>query len=404
MLPIQISKRARLTPASPIRRLAGLARQAKQNGKKVYHLNIGQPDVHTPVEFFAGIKEYDSQVVEYETSEGNHLLREAWSNYMERSLGIAVPPQSFLITTGASEALIFTFMITCDPGDEILIFDPTYANYIGFAAISGVDLIPVMTTIENGFGLPPLEQIQSQLTSRTRAILACNPNNPTGTVYSKEEIAGLLDLCNRNNIFLVVDEAYREFVYDGLTPYSVLELDPSNERIIVVDSLSKRFSLCGARIGALITPNQRVLSTGLSIAQARLAAPTIDQWAAAYMLNHISDEYSKVTTKEYEERRDRLFSRLSKIPGVEAFKPRGAFYTVARLPVAHAEDFAKFLLNDFDDNGETVFVAPASGFYQTKERGNDEIRLASVLSSQHLERAMEILEGALWEYKEIVGQ
>ena len=248
---IKLSNRARQTPPSPIRRLAHLAEKAKKSGNKVFHLNIGQPDIPSPQEFFDGVRLFKDEVLAYEKSQGNDALCRAWSASMNRALGLQTTPQQFLITTGASEALVFLFMTCCDPGDEVIIFDPTYANYIGFAALAGVNLVPILSKLKDNFALPSLEMIEEQITNRTRAILLCSPNNPTGTVYTREELQFLLNLCEDHNIFFVVDETYREFVYDGLKPFSILELAPNSERVIVVDSLSKRYSLCGARIGLL---------------------------------------------------------------------------------------------------------------------------------------------------------
>jgi aspartate aminotransferase len=398
---IPLSKRALQTPPSPIRKLAGHARNAKAKGTTVYHLNIGQPDIPTPKEYFDGLAKYNDKVVAYESSEGNLQLRTAWSKYMQKTIGVTKPAEEFLITTGASEALIFLFMICSDPGDEIIIFDPTYANYIGFAAISGVNLVSIETKLKDNFALPSKEIIQSRITPRTRAILLCSPNNPTGTVYTKNEIQMLINICNERNIFLIADETYREFVYDGLTPLSVLHLDNNNSNIIVVDSLSKRFSLCGARLGCIITNNQEVLRCGLNLAQARLASPSMEQIAAAYMLDNISEDYLKAILQEYEIRRNTLYNSLSKIKGVTANKPQGAFYSVVQLPVKDSSDFAEFLLTKFSHNNKTVFVAPANGFYMTYQGGLNEVRMAYVLESQHIEQAAEILEYGLNAYQKI---
>jgi aspartate aminotransferase len=398
MSPIQLSQRARQTPPSPIRRLAHLATAAKAQGTRVYHLNIGQPDIKSPAEFIEGVRLYRDEVVAYESSEGNKRLREEWAGYVDRTLGLNLAPENFLITTGASEALVFVFMTCCDPGDEILIFDPTYANYIGFAAISGVKLVSILTKLEDNFALPSCEEIVAKISPRTRGILLCSPNNPTGTVYSRAELELLLEICNERNIFLIVDETYREIVYDGLSPLSIFHLDPRSERVIVVDSLSKRFSLCGARIGCLITSNQDVLAKTLNQAQARLAVSSIDQFAAAHMLSTIGPDYVEGIRCEYEARRDVLFDALEKIPEVVAQKPKGAFYTVVRLPVDDTDAFAAFLLSDFCCDGETVFVAPASGFYMTNSLGRNKIRLASVLERDALVKAAGLLEKGLKAY------
>lgn len=395
----KVSKRATSTPPSPIRRLAPIAAKAKSEGKKVYHLNIGQPDIESPRSFFEGVALFHDRVLAYEASSGNDILRTAWCDYMDRTLGIKLAPKEMLITTGASEALIFGFMVCCDPGDEVIIFDPTYANYIGFAAIAGVKLIPVACTMDKNFAIPLREEIQKKITPRTRAILLCSPNNPTGTLYSKDELKMLLEICNDRGLFFLVDETYREFVYDDAKPCSVLHLEPDNKRIIVLDSLSKRFSLCGARIGCLITKNEDVMAMSSNIAQARLAAATIDQFAAAHMLSSMSVAFVQGVVKEYQERRNVLFSALKSIPGVEVHKPQGAFYMIARLPIDDAEKFAIFLLSEFSDKKETTFLAPAGGFYMENGRGLNKVRLAYVLKAQDLQRAVEIVAAGLKSFQ-----
>ncbi len=395
---LRLSNRGRNTPPSPIRKLAPLAAKAKKSGIHVYHLNIGQPDIESPREFFDGLAAYKEKVVAYEQSQGNEGLCAAWSNYINRTLKIRTRPEHFLITTGASEALVFIFMTCCDPGDEIIIFDPTYANYLGFAAIAGVHLVPVLSNPDDNFALPAHKEIEQRITNRTRAILLCSPNNPTGTVCTEQELRFLYELCEENNIFLIVDETYREFVYDDRKPLSILNLVPESDRVIVVDSLSKRFSLCGARIGCLLTSNEDVIATALKIAQARLAAPTIDQFAAAYMLNRIKDDYLENVRKEFLLRRDALYHSLKQIPGVEAHKPMGAFYTVVGLPVENAEDFATFLLSQFSHNGKTTFIAPAAGFYMQNEHGLKKARFAYVLNKSEIEGAIEVLAAGLESY------
>ena len=395
---LRLSNRGRNTPPSPIRKLAPLAAKAKKSGIHVYHLNIGQPDIESPREFFDGLAAYKDKVVAYEQSQGNEGLCAAWSSYINRTLKIRTRPEHFLITTGASEALVFIFMTCCDPGDEIIIFDPTYANYLGFAAIAGVHLVPVLSNLDDNFALPAHKEIEQKITNRTRAILLCSPNNPTGTVCTEQELRFLYELCEENNIFLIVDETYREFVYDDRKPLSILNLVPESDLVIVVDSLSKRFSLCGARIGCLLTSNEDVMATALKIAQARLAAPTIDQFAAAYMLNCIQDDYLENVRKEFRLRRDALYHSLKQIPGVEAHKPMGAFYTVVGLPVENAEDFATFLLSQFSLNGKTTFIAPAAGFYMQNEQGLKKARFAYVLNKSEIEGAIEVLAAGLERY------
>jgi aspartate aminotransferase len=398
MTPIQLSNRAHNTPASPIRKLAHLATKAKKAGIHVYHLNIGQPDLESPQEFFDGLRAFKQKVVAYEQSQGNEGLCIAWSKYINKTLQLNTLPEQFLITMGASEALVFLFMTCCDPGDEVITFDPTYANYLGFAAISGVHLVPVSSNMEDNFALPARDEIEKRITNRTRAILLCNPNNPTGTVYSRDELAFLLNLCEEHNIFLILDETYREFVYDELKPLSILHLAPNSQRVIVVDSLSKRFSLCGARIGCLLTSNEELLAKALNIAQARLAAPTIDQFAAAYMLERIKINYMENARAEFQSRRDALYLGLKKVPGVAVHKPRGAFYTVVQLPVANAEDFASFLLSQFSHKQATTFIAPAAGFYMQPHQGVQEARFAYVLKKSEIEEAIEAFAAGLKQY------
>lgn len=398
MRPISISNRARTTPPSPIRKLAHLANKAKNAGTHVYHLNIGQPDIESPKEFFDGLRLFNQKVVAYEQSQGNEALGIAWSKYTNRTLQLNTRPEQFLITVGASEALVFLFMTCSDPGDEIIIFDPTYANYLGFASIAGVNLVPVLSNMDNDFALPARDKIEQSITPRTRAILLCNPNNPTGTVYSKDDLQFLFELCEEHNLFFIVDETYREFVYDDLTPLSILHLVPNSDRVIVVDSLSKRFSLCGARVGCLLTCNEEILAAVLKIAQARLAAPTIEQFASAHMLEHIQDDFLEAVRREFLSRRNALYSALKQIPNVLIHKPKGAFYTVAQLPVDNAERFASFLLDKFSYNKTTTFIAPAAGFYMQNSQGIREARFAYVLKSSEIEKAIEALAAGLQKY------
>jgi aspartate aminotransferase len=289
-------------------------------------------------------------------------------------------------------------MICCDPGDEVITFDPTYANYLGFAATTGVELVPVLSKTEEGFSLPERTEIEKKITNRTRAILLCSPNNPTGTVCNRKQLLLLLELCEENNIFLIVDETYREFVYDDLKPLSILHLAPNNKRVIVVDSLSKRFSLCGARVGCLLTCNEEILTASLHIAQARLAAPTIEQFASAYMLDHINPGYVEGVIKEFQLRRDALYYSLKDIPGVTLHRPMGAFYTVVQLPVDNAEDFAAYMLSQFSLAKKTTFIAPAGGFYMQHSQGLQKARFAYVLKKSEIEEAIEALAAGLDQY------
>jgi aspartate aminotransferase len=398
MSKVRLSNRVQITPPSPIRKLAHLASKARNAVVHVYHLNIGQPDIESPREFFEGMNLFKQKVVAYEQSQGNEELCVAWSKYINRTLKINTSPEQFLITVGASEALVFLFMSCCDAGDEVIIFDPTYTNYLGFAAIAGVNLVPVLSNMENDFALPAQDAIERSITNRTRAVLLCNPNNPTGTVYTREELRFLFDLCEEHNLFLVVDETYREFVYDGIRPLSILHLVQDSERVVVVDSLSKRFSLCGARVGCLLTCNQELLANTLKIAQARLAAPTIEQFASAYMLEHIKDDFLEGMRIEFLSRRDALHDALKKVPGVSLRKPKGAFYTVVQLPVPDAEDFAAFLLDRFSYKKRTTFIAPAAGFYMQNSQGTQKARFAYVLKKSEIEEAIEVLAAGLEQY------
>ncbi|HSW39769.1 MAG TPA: pyridoxal phosphate-dependent aminotransferase [Acidobacteriota bacterium] len=398
MNPIKVSSRAVNTPPSPIRKLAHLAKKAKKAGIHVYHLNIGQPDIESPAEFYEGLRLFNHKVVAYEQSQGNEDLCCAWSRYINRTLGLNTLPEQFLITVGASEALVFLFMTCCDPGDEVIIFDPTYANYLGFASIAGVKLSPVLSNMDDDFALPGRDAIERRINRSTRAILLCNPNNPTGTVYRKEDLTFLFNLCEEHNLFLIVDETYREFVYDERRPLSVLHLFPNSDRVAVVDSLSKRFSLCGARVGCLLTCNEEVLASSLKIAQARLAAPTIEQFASAYMLDHIPDAFLEGVRKEFLLRRDALYSSIKQIPDIVISQPQGAFYTLVQLPVPDAEDFAAFLLNSFSHKKSTVFISPAAGFYMLNEHGRQKARIAYVLNKHDIEEAIEALAAGLEHY------
>ncbi|MFO0417211.1 MAG: pyridoxal phosphate-dependent aminotransferase [Pseudomonadota bacterium] len=395
---LPLSSRAEKTPPSPIRKLAGLAQRAEERGKRVYRLNIGQPDLLSPPEFLEQVAANLKPVVSYEASRGAPELLEAWCDYINRDYSLGLTPQRMLITSGASEALIFSFMVCCDPGDEILIFDPTYANYIGFAAISGVRLVPVPCAPKSSTALPSRAEIESFISPYTRAILICNPNNPTGSVCSDAELRSLLDICRERDLYLIADETYREFVFGDTKPRCVLELAKEDPRIIVVDSLSKRFSLCGARIGCLITWHEGLMQAAFHIAQARLAAATIEQAAAARMLRTISSEYLESAREEYAKRRDVAVEALAALPGVVAYPPKGGFYLLADLPVDDAEDFASFMLTDFDHQGDTTFVAPAAGFYMRRESGRRAIRVAFVLNQTDTRRAIEVLGYGLIEY------
>ncbi len=396
----KISLKAVEMPASPIRKLVPFAEAAKKKGKIVYHLNIGQPDIETPEVALEAIRNNDLKTLEYTHSEGIESYRISLAAYY-RKYNVPVETEDIIITTGGSEALIFGLMTTCNPGDEIIIPEPFYANYNGFAKIAGVNVVPVTSTIETGFALPPIEEFEKKITSKTKAIIICNPGNPTGYLYSKEELEKLSDIVKRHDLFLFSDEVYREFCYDGAKPYSAMNLSEIENHVIMIDSVSKRYSMCGARIGAMISKNKEVMQGAMKFAQARLSSPTIDQLAAEAALKTPQSYFDKVE-KEYVARRDILVDGLNKIPGVFCPKPSGAFYCVAKLPVKNAEKFCQWLLEEFDYEGQTVMMAPAAGFYATPNTGLQEVRLAYVLKQESLLKAVKCLEKALKVYPERV--
>lgn len=396
---LDISHRAEKTPPSPIRKLSAHAEAAKEKGVYVYRLNIGQPDLTPPQQFLDAVRNTQREIVAYEASQGSTDLLQAWSEYINSQYALGVSPQEMLITMGASEALILSFMVCSDPGDEILIFDPTYANYMGFAAISGVRLVPLPCSLDNQCALPERTEIDRFISPYTRAVLLCNPNNPSGSVASREELEMLLELCREKNLFLIVDETYREIVFDGLVPQTIFQIAPKDSNIIVIDSLSKRFSLCGSRIGCMITWHKEVMAAALHIAQARLAAPSIEQDAAAEMLRSLDSSYVEQTVDEYARRRNIALATLNEIPGVTAYPPEGGFYLLADLPVDDAEEFAIFMLRDFSYEGETVFVAPAGGFYMHPEIGKRTMRIAFVLEEKDMKRALTVLKHGLEAYQ-----
>jgi len=392
------SVRGQRSPPSPIRKLYPYANVARSRGTQIYHLNIGQPDILSPPEFFEGVRQFKAEIVAYEPARGSDLLCNNWSSYMNRSLGLSTSQEQFVITHGASEALLLVFAACCDAQDEIVVFNPTYANYLGLGSILEVKLRPVNSLIENNFALPCDSEIRAALNSKTRAILLCNPNNPTGTIYSREEVLRLLALCHERGIFLVIDEAYRDFVYDEALPFSALHLAPNDPHLIIVDSLSKRFSLCGARIGCAISSNIELVDAIHRMAQARLSVSSLDQFACAYMLERISDDFGHRVRSEYQIRRDVLYGGLSQIPGVLAHKPQGAFYTIVGLPVDDGEKFAIYMLEKFNLRGATTFVAPAAGFYIDVDKGQNEVRIAYVLKSIEITAALECLAVGLASY------
>ena len=391
-----LSEKAILMPASPIRKLVPYSEKAKTQGTTVYHLNIGQPDIETPEVALNAVKNLDRKVIEYSHSAGFESYRNALSAYYVKN-GIRVSPEDIIITTGGSEALIFGFMTTCNPGDEVIIPEPFYANYNGFAVTAGINVVPVTATIESGFALPPITEIEKKITSKTKGIVICNPGNPTGYLYSKEELEQLRDLVKKHDLFLFADEVYREFCYDGAVPFSVMNLEGIENNVIMIDSVSKRYSMCGARIGALISKNKEVMAAALKFGQARLSPPTIDQIAAEAALKTPQSYFDNVV-REYVQRRNIMIQGLNSIPGVFCPNPSGAFYCVAKFPVDDAEKFCQWLLEDFSYKGQTVMMAPANGFYATKGAGLQEARIAYVLNQEDLKKAVICLEKALEVY------
>jgi aspartate aminotransferase len=391
-----ISEKAQIVPASPIRKLVPFAEAAKKSGKTVYHLNIGQPDIQTPDAALDAIHNFDDKVLEYSHSAGIESYRIKLSASY-KAQGIPVEVEDILITTGGSEALIFAMLCTCNPGDEVIIPEPFYANYNSFAVTAGVRVVPVTSSIENGFALPAMEEIEAKITPRTKGIVICNPGNPTGYLYSKAELEALAAIVKKHDLFLYADEVYREFCYDGAQPHSVLNLPGLEEHVLMIDSVSKRYSMCGARIGALISKNKEVMAAALKFGQARLSPPTIDQVAAEAALATPQSYFDEVVD-EYVARRNIMVDGLNAIPGVFCPKPKGAFYCVARFPVDDAEKFCQWLLESFSFEGQTVMMAPANGFYSTPGAGKNEARIAYVLNQDSLRKAVDCLRVALEEY------
>ena len=383
-------------PESPIRKLVPFAEKAKRNGKKVYHLNIGQPDIETPQVALDAVKDFNNQVVEYSHSAGFESYRRGLASYYQ-SLGINVNFDELMVTTGGSEALLFALNSCLDAGDEVIIPEPFYANYNGFSISAGITVKPISTSIDNGFSLPPIEAFEKLITKNTKAILICNPGNPTGYLYSKEELQTLRDIVKKHDLFLFADEVYREFCYDGNEHFSVLNLNGLENNAVVIDSTSKRYSMCGIRVGCIVSKNKEVISTALKFAQARLSPPTFGQVAGEAALS-TPKEYFENVINEYVSRRDLLVEGLNEIDGVICPKPKGAFYAIAQLPVDNAEKFAQWLLEDFDYNNETLMVAPAAGFYSTKGEGHNQVRIAYVLNKDSLNKAIKCLEVALKLY------
>jgi aspartate aminotransferase len=395
---LQVSERGRKMPASPIRKLMPLADEAKRRGVKVYHLNIGQPDLETPPAMRARLAQAPS-VFAYTPSAGTAECLETLREYYRR-LGIELAVDQIIATTGGSEAILFALVACANEGDEALVVEPFYTNYTAFATMAGVRLVPLRARGEDGFHLPPVEEWRRALTPRTRLVLLCNPGNPTGTVYRRDELEATLAFCRENGLFLVADEVYRELVYDGRSATSALSLPGGEEATIVVDSLSKRYSACGIRLGCLVTRNQAVYTAALRMAQGRLSPPGLAQ-LVALGANDLGPDYAKGMVREYQARRDVLFEGLSRIPGVFLRKPEGAFYFVARLPVDDGEDFASWLLTDYAHEGATVMVAPAEGFYATPGLGKNEVRIAYVLDQRDLEASVRILAHAIPTYQAV---
>ncbi|MDD2243648.1 MAG: pyridoxal phosphate-dependent aminotransferase [Dysgonamonadaceae bacterium] len=393
-----ISERGKLMPASPIRKLAPLSDAAKAKGTKVYHLNIGQPDLPTPEKALEAIRQIDRKTLEYSPSDGYRFYRENLVKYYN-SYNIDLSPDNIIITTGGSEAVLFSFLACLNPGDEIIIPEPAYANYMAFAVSAGAVIKTVPSTFETGFALPPISKFEELINERTKGILICNPNNPTGYVYTAEEMEKIRLLVKKYNLFLFSDEVYREFIYNDMPYVSACHLKEIEDNVVLIDSVSKRYSECGIRIGALITKNKKIHDTVMKFCQARLSPPLIGQIAANASLDE-GELYMQSNFNEYLNRRNYLLERLNKIPGVSSPVPMGAFYTLAKLPVEDAEDFCAWCLSDFQYEGKTIFMAPASGFYVTPGLGRNEVRIAYVLNINDLDIAMTLLEKALAEYKE----
>ena len=393
-----ISKKGGAMPESPIRKLVPYAEKAIKDGKTIYHLNIGQPDIKTPQIALDAVKNLSLDILAYSRSEGSEIYRIKIANYYEKN-NIEVTHDDIIVTTGGSEALLFAFGSIMDADDEVIIPEPFYANYNGFSTASGINIVPVISKIEDNFALPPIEEFEKLITSKTKAILICNPGNPTGYLYSQEEIQKLASLVKKHDLFLIADEVYREFTYDGHKHYSVMQEPGIEDHAIMIDSVSKRYSMCGARVGCLVSKNKTVIQTALKFAQARLSPPTFAQIASEAALE-TPQNYFDAVIQEYVGRRNTLINELEKIEGVKVAKPNGAFYCVVELPIKNADHFAQWLLEDFNINGETVMVAPAAGFYSTPNVGLNQIRIAYVLNKVSLIKAVNIIKEALKIYND----
>ena len=392
----KISNKGISMPQSPIRKLVPYAENAKKRGIKVFHLNIGQPDIKTPQIALDAVKNNTLEVIEYSRSEGSEEYRTKIAGYYAKN-NIKVNATEIIVTTGGSEALLFTFGSIMDTGDEVIIPEPFYANYNGFSTASGVKVVPAVSKIDDNFALPPIEEFEKLITSKTKAILICNPGNPTGYLYSKEEIKKLANIVKKYDLFLIADEVYREFAYEGTEHYSVMQEEGLEEYAIMIDSVSKRYSMCGARIGCIVSKNNAVIETALKFAQARLSPPTYAQIASEAALETPQSYFDDVIN-EYVSRRNTLIEELQKIEGVKIGKPKGAFYCIAELPVTNTDDFAQWLLEDFNLNGETIMIAPAAGFYSTQGLGLNQVRIAYVLKKEDLISSANILKEALKQY------
>ncbi|MCK9556817.1 MAG: pyridoxal phosphate-dependent aminotransferase [Candidatus Cloacimonetes bacterium] len=394
---MKLSKRALEIQASPIRKLMPHAVDAKKRGVKVYHLNIGQPDIPTPPQMIKVYHEFSEKVLAYGPSQGLEVYQQGLVHYYKH-LGISLDTKDIIVTTAGSEAVTFAMMVAANEGDEILVPEPFYTNYNGFATMASIKLKPITTYAENGFALPDDAAFEKLITHKTRAIMICNPGNPTGAVYSKEDLFRLANFCKNHNLFLISDEVYREFIYDGLTHTSVLQVPDFEANAIMVDSVSKRYSACGARIGCIVSRNRELMGATLKFAQARLCPPTVDQLAANACV-YLPDEYFHEMVAEYQSRRDLVYEELSNIEGIICKKPQGAFYIVAKLPITNAEDFVVWMLDNYQINGETVMAAPAEGFYASPGLGRNELRLAYILNRDDLRKAMHIFREGLKEYR-----
>ncbi len=391
-----LSNKANLMPASPIRKLVPFAEAAQKKGIKIYHLNIGQPDIETPKEYWDAIKNYDSKVLAYSHSAGNESYRKRLTEYY-KTYGIDVNTNEIIVTNGGSEAILFAMYSCFNPGDEIIIPEPFYTNYNGFAITAGITIKPVTSFIKDGFALPPIDEFEKLIGPKTKGIMICNPNNPTGYLYSDEELEQLRKIVLKHDLFLFADEVYREMVYDGKEHTSILTLEGLEENAVVLDSISKRYSACGARVGAIVSKNKKVMDSSLRLGQSRLCPPTLEQAGAEAAID-VPDEYFDNVMKEYVSRRDLLVKALNKMEGVVCPNPGGAFYTTVKLPIDDSEKFCQWILESFEYKGQTVMMAPAPGFYASKGLGKQEVRIAYVLNKKELINAMECLEEALKVY------